>query len=118
MRAREHSVKPLSAEQQEFLQRRRAVIRRWPFVGGGLIAALVMFCGWLYVRSPLLIDPTEIVRRLEGGGLDTTTLMALAGMVPILFIGCLVLLLLVILFTFARFRTESRYLALLSEHRD
>lgn len=101
---------------QEFVQRRRALIRAWPFVGGGLLAALVLLLIWLYLRSPLLIDPTEIVRRLQAGGVDYSTLVTLAGLVPMLFIGCIVLLSLLILVTFAKFRTESRYLALLARY--
>lgn len=107
----------LQSEEERFLQRRRAVIRAWPFVGGGLLAGLVLFSLWLYLRSPLLIDPTEIVRRLEGGGLDSSTLLTLAGMVPVLFLGCLILLCLLIALTFARFRTEGRYIAMLSRRR-
>lgn len=109
----EDAVDSLQPDEERFLQRRRAVIRTWPFVGGGLLAALVLFSVWLYLRSPLLIDPTEIIQRLEGGGLDSSTLLTLAGLVPVLFLGCLVLLFLLIVLTFVRFRTESRYIAIL-----
>lgn len=83
-------------------------------LGSGLLLALVMFGLWIYLRSPLLIDPTEIVRRLEDGGIDPTALVTLAATVPMLFLGCLILLAVLILATFARFRTERRYLALLA----
>ena len=106
---------PLHARQEAFLHHRRKLIRTWPYAGGGLLAALVLFSGWLYIRSPLLIDPTEIVRRLQGDGVDPSTLMALAGLVPLLFLGCIILLFLLVVFTFAKFRTESKYLAMLDQ---
>lgn len=105
----------LHARQQAFLHHRRKLIRTWPVIGGGLLAALLMFSGWLYVRSPLLIDPTEIVRRLQGDGIDPSTLMALASLVPLLLLGCIILLVLLVAFTFAKFRTERKYLAILGE---
>ena len=105
----------LDARQQAFLLHRRKLIRIWPAIGGGLMAALLVFSGWLYVRSPLLIDPTEIVRRLQGDGVDPSTLMALAGLVPLLFLGCIILLFLLVVFTFAKFRVERKYLAMLGE---
>lgn len=108
-------MKQLQPDQEAFLRRRRALVRAWPFVGGGLLAALVLFSSWLFVRNPLLINPMEIVQRLEGGGLDPSTLMTMAGLLPLMFLSCIFLLFVLILFTFAKFRTESRYLALLTE---
>lgn len=102
---------------EAFLKRRRRLVRAWPFVGGGLLAALVLFSAWLYVRTPLLINPVEIVRRIEGGGVDSATLLTLAGLVPVLLLSCIFLLFVLIAFGFAKFRTESKYLALLAEHR-
>ncbi len=105
----------LQPAQAAFLRRRRKLIRVWPFVGGGLLAALALFSGWLFVQNPLLINPMEIVQRLQGSGLDPSTLMTMAGLLPLVFLSSIFLVLLLILFTFAKFRTESKYLALLAE---
>ncbi len=105
----------LQPAQAAFIRRRQKLIRAWPFVGGGLLAALALLSGWLYVQNPLLINPFEIVQRLEGGGLDPSTLMTMAGLLPLVFLGSIFLVFLLILFTFAKFRTESKYLALLTE---
>ncbi len=105
----------LQPAQAAFISRRRRLTRAWPFVGGGLLAALALFSGWLYVKNPLLINPLEIVQRLQGGGLDPSTLMTMAGLLPVVFLSSIFLVLLLILFTFAKFRTESKYLALLEE---
>lgn len=107
-----------NARQESFLRRRRNIIKAWPYVGGGLLAALALFCVWVYLRSPLLIDPTEIVRRLQGDGLDPATTMTMAGLVPLLFLACIFLLFVLVLFTFARFHVESKYLHLIDQRPD
>lgn len=104
--------------EHDYLQRRERLARAWPWVGASLLAALLGLAVWLWWRTPLLIDPWLVMRRLAANDLGQGTLALMATMLPVLVILCLVLSLGLVLLGFQGMRNERRLLKLLKRHRD
>ncbi len=74
----------LTAKDREYLQRRARLLRAWPWVGGALLLALVGLGGWMWWRVPKLINPWQVARQLNAGGLEPGTLELMAMLLPII----------------------------------
>jgi hypothetical protein len=101
-------VTKLSERDARFVEQRRTLSRRWRFAGWFLCAAIAAVLGFLFLKSPLLVAPWEVVARLRTESLPLTTLQTMALMLPITFLGCFVLLVAVVAFQFAAFANEQR----------
>lgn len=89
------------------------MIRLWPWVGGSLLAGIIGLAAYFYFRIPLIINPWEVVSRLEAGTLPRSTLETMAVLLPIVF--CLVFFLMAVLIfmIFLALHNEKKYLKLL-----
>jgi hypothetical protein len=77
-----------------------------------MLVALGAMTVWLYLDVPLLVNPFLVADRLTAGTLERGTLEVMAAILPIVFLGCLVLVAGVLLFVFQAMRNERRLLAL------
>ncbi len=103
----------LDRTQQEFLEKRRKLVRSWPSMGLILLIGMVVTLLWLWIQQPLLINPYEVVDRLESGSIDSATIALMAVMLPLLFLICFVLLMIVVLFAYAAFANEKKHLKII-----
>ena len=93
----------------DFLEKRRRLLKAWRYAGPSLLLAILGLVVFLKVRTPLLIDPYEVVSRLEAGSLEQTTLELMAVLLPItMILVCFVLVMLVV-FIYAAFSNEKKY---------
>lgn len=99
----------LTAEQIDFLVKRRRLARLWPVVGSLLLIVVVAALAWLFLRHPLLINPLELTSRVQAGTLPNSTLVILAVMLPVMSLACFLVLTAVILYGFSVFAIERRY---------
>jgi hypothetical protein len=79
---------------------------------------LLFICGlwlWLYLHSPLLVNPFEIASRLENETLESSILPLMALMLPIIVLACFGLLIAIIVFMYAVFSNEKTYMEIISE---
>jgi hypothetical protein len=113
--AREVCLMPLSDEQREYLAGRNRLVKRWPAVGAGLLAAIALVLLFLHSRSPLLINPLYTTRLIETGGVPDHTMAEMAAKLPVVFLVCCGLLVAVVLFQFAVMANERRLLGLIDE---
>ncbi len=105
----------LSDKQLKFIRRRRKLIgyRNYPivFLGSLFIAFLV----WMYYKAPLLVNPYEVISRLERSTLDRSTLILLAGMLPIIVLIALSLMGFLIIFLIIVMSNEARYIEIIDQ---
>lgn len=94
---------PIDEGQRAFIERRRRFVRTWPLVGWLLLILLSGLAVWLYIRSPLLVNPFEAASRLSDGTVDNSTLAPMAGLLPVMTLTCLVLVSTIVLFAFHPF---------------
>ena len=106
----------LNREQSEFLQKRLKLLRSWRYVGPVMLLAIFGLAVVLKIYSPLLIDPNEVVERLEAGAIEQSSLEMMAVMLPVMLIlVCLILVIFVILM-YAAFSNEKKYLQILKDN--
>ncbi len=103
----------LSQTQQEFLEKRRKLVRSWPAIGLMLLIGMVATLLWLWLQQPMLINPFEVVDRLESGSIENSTVTLMAVMLPLVFLVCFVLLMIVVIFAYAAFANEKKHLAII-----
>ena len=115
--APQHIATGFSPEQQAFLDKRRGLIRAWRYVGPVLLLAILGFSAYLFIRTPLLINPFEVISRLEAGTLEESTTVILAAMLPVMFGGMLVLLIAIVLVMYAAIANEKKYVAIIEKLR-
>lgn len=103
----------LSDVDAKFVGQRRALARRWPFVGWALLAAIAGVVGFLFLQSPMLVAPWEVAGRIRTDSIPQSTLQVMGVMLPLTMLGCFLLLAIVVVFQFAAAATERRLLAII-----
>ena len=101
----------MTDEQRLYIERRWKLTGAWPWVAGVVVVVLGCFLAFLFVRTPLLVNPFEVGRRVAGGELDEGTLGMLAVMTPVLFLTCFFLLGVLLALATAAFANERKFIA-------
>ena len=104
-----------SRRHQAFLEKRRRLLQAWQWVGPLCLLLIIGLWLWLYLHSPLLVNPFEIASRLENETLDSSILPVMALMLPIIILACLGLLIAIIVFMYAVFSNEKKYMEIINE---
>jgi uncharacterized BrkB/YihY/UPF0761 family membrane protein len=100
-------------QSQSFLKKRRRMTQFWPVIGTLLLAGVLAFLVWMFLKKSLLVNPFEVTSRIDAGTLENSTLTLMAGMLPIVFLACFFILIVVVLFAFSAFANERRYLRII-----
>ncbi len=103
----------LSGEEQRFLARRARLVRTWRYVGVILLAMLIGLGMWLFFSKPLVANPFVVMARLKNGSIAGSTMALMAGVLPVVVLICIVLAVTAVLFVFAAFSNEQKYLAII-----
>ena len=106
----------LSDEERHFLVKRARLVRAWRYVGSILLAVLLGLAIWLFLTIPLLANPLVVMARLKSDSISESTLTLMAGMLPIVVLMCLVLAVTAVLFVFAAFSNEKKYLKIIQRN--
>jgi len=105
----------LDERQIQFLKRRGKLVGLWPLAGSFLLVLLLVLIAWLYFRAPLLVNPFEVMARLDAGTIEESTLLLSAVLLPVMTLTCIVILIAMILFMFSAFSTEKKHLLLIAK---
>lgn len=106
----------LSDEEQRFLVKRARLVRTWRYVGAILLLMLIGLGIWLFLTMPLLANPLIVMEQLKSDSIPESMLMLMASMLPIVVLMCLALAVTTVLFTFAAFSNEKKYLKLIQRN--
>ena len=103
----------LSNEEQQFLAKRTRFVQTWRYVGAILLVMLIGLGMWLFWSKPLLADPFVVLSRLNSGSVPASTMALMAGLLPVVVLMCMVLAITIVLFAFAAFSNEKKYLTII-----
>jgi len=103
----------LSNEEQQFLAKRSRFVKAWPYVGAILLVMLIGLGMWLFWSKPLLANPFVVLSRLNSSSVPASTMVLMAGLLPVVVLMCVVLAITIVLFAFAAFSNEKKYLAII-----
>jgi hypothetical protein len=104
---------PLTEQDAAFVDRRRKLVQSWP-VAGGLCAVVLLGLGvWMWLTRPLLINPWATLRALETSSIPDSTVVLMAGLLPVVVLTCLLLVLAFLVLSFVAFANERRHLAII-----
>ena len=104
-----------SRRHQAFLEKRRRLLKTWRWIGPLCLLLIFVLLLWLYLHSPLLVNPFEIVSRIENETLESSILSLMALMLPIIVLACFGLLIAIIVFMYAVFSNEKKYMEIINE---
>jgi len=82
-------------------------------VGMGVLLVSFGFLVWLFLHNPLLVNPAKVFSRLEAGAIEKSTLQLMAGMLPMMFLFCFFLLVVLVLFVFAAFSNDKKHIKII-----
>jgi len=117
----------INRQAESFLEKRRALLKAWRYVGPLLLLKAWRYVGpllllgiggfavFLWLNTPLLINPYAMMSGIESGSVEQSTLQMMAAFVPVLFIALCFLLVVFILLMYAAFSNEKKFLAILDE---
>ncbi len=105
----------LNPRQGRYLERRRSLLKAWRYAGPLLVLGILGLVLFVYANSPLLIDPFEVISRLESGSMERSSLETMATLLPIMLITVFFLLFVLVAILYAAFSNERRYLEILGE---
>ncbi|MGA1875728.1 MAG: hypothetical protein ACMUIA_08965 [bacterium] len=103
----------LTESQKNYLSKRTRLTKSWTWVGSLLLAGIVSFYAYFFVKHPLLANPYDVIDQIASNSLSDSTLSLLAVFCPIAFIICGFLLLALILFVFAAMSNERKLLKII-----
>jgi len=103
----------IDQQQHEFLARRRRLVKLWRYVGPLMLLVIVGLVWFLTTSTPLMINPFEIISRLESGAVDQPTLEMMAVLLPVTFILVCFLLAVFVALMYMAFSNEKKYLEIL-----
>jgi hypothetical protein len=108
----------LNPQAEHFLEKRRTLLAVWRYTGPLLLLAIGGFVAYLFVNTPLLINPVAATSGVKSGSVEQSTLHMMAVFVPVLFITVCSLLVVLIVLMYAAFANEKKYLAILDNRED
>ena len=101
-----------------FIDKRKKLISAWSIAGPLALLGLAVLFVWLYLQTPLLINPFEVAVQLESGAIDQPTLAMMSLLLPVtISLGFLVMVAM-ILFIYAMISREKKYLQLIDRLAD
>lgn len=110
-------MKPLNAAEQEFIAKRTRMVRAWRY-GGPLTLLLTLgLPPLLWLQSPLLVAPWEVVRRITTGELERGTLELMAVLLPVVVLALCGVLLVMLLYLHLALTNEQRLLGIIAHLR-
>jgi hypothetical protein len=106
-------MESLNEGQRAFLRKRTRMVHSWPVLGILIIVLELGLSAWLLWKHPLLINPHAVLSRIRDGSLSESTLSLMASFLPFVFIACLGLLAMLILFAFLALANEKKHIAII-----
>lgn len=103
----------LSEKDQRFLAKRIRLVRAWRYVGTILLFMLPGLGLWLFLSKPLLSNPFVVMTLLKNNAISESTMVLMAAMLPVAVLMCIALAVAVVLFAFAAFSNEKKYLQII-----
>lgn len=100
----------LNEKQNRYLQKRQATLKAWKYAGPLMLIGVIGFVIYLFTAVPLLINPFEILSRLESGTLGISSMEVIAVILPIMSLLVCFLLLVIIALMHSAISNEKRYL--------
>ncbi len=105
----------LEEKEREFVEKRRAYIRIWPIVAWILLLGLVALVIYLFLKTPLLVNPASVMEALGAGTLEGPTLTTMAALLPIAMLMAIGAVTFMLLYCCVAMRNERRLIAAIDE---
>ena len=102
----------------KYIDRRTRLIRIWRYVGLAVLLILVLFTCYLFLNSPLLINPFHVTEQIEAGAISQSTLLIMAAMMPLVMLLVMFVMVVLVVFLYAAFANERKLLAIIQKLRD
>jgi len=96
--------------QSSYLEKRKRLLKSWQYVGPALLLAAIGLATWIFVTSPLLINPYDVTSRIESGTIGQSTLEMMTTLFPLITIFLFLPVFVVIGIMHAAPGKEKRYL--------
>jgi hypothetical protein len=103
----------INQQQIRFLEKRRKLIQAWRVVGPMLLLVIVIFVIFQFQKTPLLINPFEVITGLESGSIKQSTIEIMAVILPVMFIAVSLLLVIIVIMMFTVISNEKKYIEII-----
>jgi len=97
----------LTQKQHDYLTKRKKLLESWRYAGPALLLGILGLTVYLYIKTPLLINPHEVFLRVESQAIRQSTLETMAILLPILFIMVCFFLIVLVAIMYAAFSNEK-----------
>jgi len=98
---------------EAYLKKRRGLLRAWRYAGPLLLLMVGVLAVYVFIRTPMMINPFAVIAALEAGTLAPDMLRLMAVFVPMLFVTVCFLLVVLVLLMYVAFANERKYLEIL-----
>lgn len=103
-------------DERSFLEERENLMRYWKIMGPLMVTVFLALVTWLYFQTPLFISPCRVFSRIEEGTLEPSTLVLIAGLLPVVVITTVFIPVALRVFPFCSVSREKKYLHILENH--
>ncbi|MGF1581757.1 MAG: hypothetical protein ACFCD0_20700 [Gemmataceae bacterium] len=104
----------LTEKQQRFLAKRRPFVRTWPVVGTLIIVCVLAMTGYLFWKSPRLINPYAALQLVQEKHFPTEHMVPTV-LLPCVMVMFVLMFLVFIAFLFVSFGNEKKYLDIIDQ---
>ncbi|HHJ19617.1 MAG TPA: hypothetical protein ENJ84_07295 [Gammaproteobacteria bacterium] len=98
-----------------FIKKRKRLIASWRYVGPVLLLMILAFIVWLFMTSPLLINPLAMISRIETGTIPLSQFEMMAILLSLFMIFILILGLALIAIMYAAIAQEKKYMTIIEQ---
>ena len=104
----------LTEKEEKYISQRRFFTKLGPWVGTILLFIIIIFWGYLFLNTPLLVNPFHALNQIEKGEMSESSFIILAtmGSIAFLIIGFLLLVFIVATF-FVGMTNERKLIAII-----
>ena len=105
--------KVLDPSEKAMIEKRERLLAKWPIAGVAMFLLILGLTAWLVFFSPLLANPFHVMSQLEADAIPKSSLVLMAGILPIMTLATLVLLLALIFFAWISVKREAEYIKII-----
>jgi len=100
-----------------FLNRRKKMLKWWDYLGPVLFLIVIGYVVFVYFKAPLLINPFEVLSRIQAGTIKGSTLEFMAAILPVVIIAICFVMIALVAIMYAASINEKKYLKIINDLR-
>jgi hypothetical protein len=104
-----------TSNQNDFLVKRSKLVKSWQVVGPTALLMIFILVLYLYLKTPMMINPFEVLAKIQKGLIEQSTLEFMAVILPLMVITTCFLLVILVIVMNSAIDNEKKYIEMIDD---